>query len=133
MSTSIIALCPACKHKFLFESKAKRPRPHCPECHKWFYTPKTNTQNTQKPDIPKPNIVEKKIKELTKELSYTKINEATIEKSLLDLVNIGTIDNGLVRCMIDFFVKIKGKADEVEENIDMEALKAIGVNIKNSN
>ena len=51
MSKSIIATCPKCKHEFLFKTKAKRPRPHCPECNEWFYIPKSDAQNTQKEKI----------------------------------------------------------------------------------
>ena len=51
MSKSIHAICPKCNHEFLFKTKAKRPRPHCPECNNWFYIPEQNTQNTQKKKI----------------------------------------------------------------------------------
>ena len=80
----------------------------------------------------KESVVEKKLKELVEAVKYTKVNEETIEKTLLELVNMRAIDAGLVRCMIDFFVKIKGKTDEIEDKIDMEALKKIGINITSS-
>ncbi len=62
---------------------------------------------------------------------YTKINSVTIEAVLLEGANTGNTNlANLARCMIDFFVKIKGKTDEIEDDIDMEALKEIGINIK---
>ncbi len=95
------------------------------------------TQWLKKNKLPGPkegkeSVVEKKLKELVEAVKYTKVNEETIEKTLLELVNMRAIDAGLVRCMIDFFVKIKGKTDEIEDKIDMEALKEIGINIKSS-
>ncbi|KKM83157.1 hypothetical protein LCGC14_1312300 [marine sediment metagenome] len=95
------------------------------------------TQWLKKNKLPGPkegkeSIVEKKLKELVEAVKYTKVNEETIEKTLLELVNMRAIDAGLVRCMIDFFVKIKGKTDEIEDKIDMEALKEIGINITSS-
>ena len=62
---------------------------------------------------------------------FTKINSVTIEAVLLEGANTGNTSlANLARCMIDFFVKIKGKTDEIEDDIDMEALKEIGINIK---
>ena len=95
------------------------------------------TQWLKKNKLPGPkegkeSVVEKKLKELVEAVKYTKVNEETIEKTLLELVNMRAIDAGLVRCMIDFFVKIKGKTDEIEDKIDMEALKEIGINITSS-
>ena len=95
------------------------------------------TQWLKKNKLPSPkkgkeSIVEKKLKELVEAVKYTKVNEETIEKTLLELVNMRAIDAGLVRCMIDFFVKIKGRTDEIEDKIDMEALKEIGINITSS-
>lgn len=51
MSKSIVANCPECNEEFLFKTKAKRPRPHCPKCSHWFYAKNTNTQNTQSSQI----------------------------------------------------------------------------------
>ena len=51
MSKSIHAICLKCNHEFLFKTRAKRPRPHCPKCNHWFYIPKDDTQNTQKEKI----------------------------------------------------------------------------------
>ena len=99
-------------------------------------TYRTQWLKENKPDrekgTPGPSPLEKGLKDLTEAVKYTKINEETIEKTLLELVNMKAIDTGLVRSMIDFFVKIKGKTDEIEDKIDMEALKEIGINIKNS-
>lgn len=62
---------------------------------------------------------------------FTKINPETIEAVLLAGAN--TSDTKLVnlaRAMIEFYIRIKGKTDEIEDKIDMEALKEIGINIK---
>ncbi len=133
MSMSIIARCPGCNNEFLFKTEAMRPRPHCPKCKYWFYIKKDNTQNTQESKSGDPSVVEKKLKKIVEAIVHTKVNEATIEKMLLELINTGTIDTGLVRCMIDFFVKIKGKTEEIDENIDMEALRQIGITSTSGN
>lgn len=96
----------------------------------WLKKSKPKTKG--KSEIEK-NIVEEKLHELLEDIVYTKVNEETIEATLLNLVNAGQLDAGLVRCMIDFFIKIKGKTDTIEENIDMEVLRQIGINVKNNN
>ena len=57
MGQSLIAICPKCKHKEVYEGQAKRPRIHCEECkHRYYITP----QKTHK----KKEEEKKKVKEL---------------------------------------------------------------------
>lgn len=50
MGQSLVAICPKCKHKEVYEGQAKRPRIHCEECkHRYYIT----TQKTQKDVIKK--------------------------------------------------------------------------------
>ena len=63
---------------------------------------------------------------------YKKIDESAIEDALLELLNAGTVTPQVVRCMVDYIVKIKGKTDTIDDNLDMEALRQIGVSIKGS-
>jgi ribosomal protein S25 len=50
MSQSLIAICPKCKHKEVYEGTAKRPRIHCETCKYRYYI---ETQKTQKEKIKK--------------------------------------------------------------------------------
>ena len=64
----------------------------------------------------------------------TSLTPASVEKLIIDkLNNKSTISDAHIRMALDHVIKLKIKSDEIDENIDMEALKAIGVNIKNSN
>lgn len=79
----------------------------------------------------KDKMTEEETKEFLKEGGYTKINEDTIEAIYLEAANTGdtTLVN-LARGMTEYFIKIKGKTDEIDDEIDMEALKQIGITIK---
>lgn len=65
-------------------------------------------------------------------LSRKMVNEGLIEAAILDLYNKGQNTPNLVRCMVDYVLKIKGRQEEIDEDLDMEILKAIGVSIKDS-
>ncbi|KKM89864.1 hypothetical protein LCGC14_1244440 [marine sediment metagenome] len=105
-----------------------------PNSVKTYRTQWNKEKKNNKPGKFKEKMTEEEIKEFLKEGGYTKINADTIEAVLLEGANTGdTSMANLARCMIDFVIKIKGKTDEIDENIDMEALKAIGINITSSN
>ncbi len=104
-----------------------------PNSVKTYRTQWNKEKKDNKPGKFKEKMTEEEIKEFLKEGGYTKINADTIEAVLLEGANTGdTSMANLARCMIDFVIKIKGKTDEIDENIDMEALKAIGINITSS-
>ncbi len=76
-------------------------------------------------------MTEEEIKEFLKKGGYTKIDEATIEAIYLEAANTGdTSLVNLARGMTEFYIKIKGKIEELDEDIDMEMLKQIGINVK---
>lgn len=118
--------CKDCKITFEGEYKPQqRPRKSCPKCHKMCEITKskektdteTRGRTTSTSPLPK----------------YDKINEKVIEDILLRLVNGGLVDTALVRNMVEFFIKIKSKTDTMEDDLDMEVLKEIGLKITNSN
>jgi len=39
---------------------------------------------------------------------------------------------GLLRIALDFYTKVKGRLDTLDDDIDMEVLKEIGINLQNS-
>lgn len=93
---------------------------------------KNNKEKSGKTDEISPEDQDK-LGELIEKVVYTKIDEETIESILLELANKkGSKDAGLARCMIDYYIKIKGKTQTISDTIDMEALREIGVNIKSS-
>jgi len=48
MGQSLVAICPKCKHKEVYEGTAKRPRIHCEKCKYRYYI---QTQKTQKEKV----------------------------------------------------------------------------------
>lgn len=95
-------------------------------------TQKDSRKSPKSPKKSEVGEVEAELQELVERIVYDNINEDTIEESLLRLANTGKIDSGLVRCMIDFFIKIKSKSDTIKEDINMEQLLQDGLLIKNS-
>lgn len=63
---------------------------------------------------------------------YTTIDEGSIERAILDVLNAGKADTALIRCMIDFQAKIGSKGDKIKDDIDMRVFKELGEAIKNS-
>ncbi len=58
----------------------------------------------------------------------TSLTPASVEKLIIDkLNNKSTISDAHIRMALDHVIKLKIKSDEIDENIDMEALKAIGI------
>lgn len=61
------------------------------------------------------------------------VDETTVERGLVRLWNLGEINTNLLRCMVDYVIKIKGKSDEVDDDLDLEVLKEIGIKVKTGN
>ncbi len=58
----------------------------------------------------------------------TSLTPASVEKLIIDkLNNKSTISDAHIRMALDHVIKLKIKSDEIDENIDMEALKQIGI------
>ena len=90
---------------------------------------KSRLQNKKTQGKIKQEILSKK-----NDSEITSLTPASVEKLIIDkLNNKSTISDAHIRMALDHVIKLKIKSDEIDENIDMEALKAIGVNIKNSN
>ena len=64
---------------------------------------------------------------------HTKVDDDMIEESILYLANKGKIDVPLIGKMIEFYYKIRGKDDKIQEDIPMEDFMEIGKSLKNSN
>ena len=136
MSQSMIAKCPDCNHEFLYKGHAIRPRVHCPKCKKRFYI---TTQTTHREsEIPKSNNKpyssqkEGGADPPSNRGSFIKIDDDTIEICMLQMANEGDISVPLIKAMIEFYYKIRGSTDKVKDEIDMEAFKAIGTALKDS-
>lgn len=61
-----------------------------------------------------------------------RVNETLIEAAILDLYNKGHNNPNLVRCMVDYITKIKGKQEEIDEELDLMLFKEFGISIKDS-
>ena len=59
----------------------------------------------------------------------TKLSADYLEKCLTEALAINPNNPNLLRTAIEFFIKIKGKTDKLDDDLDMEVLKAIGVKI----
>ena len=124
---SIVAKCPECNHEFLYKGKAKRPRPTCPKCKEKFYI---GAQNTQKE--PKKTSSKKKKNSPQEGNSNgapltTRLSSDDLEKRLLMALEVNPNNPNLLRTAIDFYLKVMIKSDSMEDEIDMEALKRIGI------
>jgi len=84
------------------------------------------------PDETNPKDALDIIEALMKNREYTKIDVEAIEKALLELLNSGVVTPQVVKNMIDFYLKIGSKKEVLEEDIDMEVLKQIGIEITDS-
>jgi len=114
------------KCKLTFEATYKpqqRPRKSCPKCHKMVgmtvkkssktnFNKKTDTE-TEGSNIPPP---------LT-----TTLSADYLEKCLTAALIKNPGNPNLLRTAIDFFIKIKGKSDDIDDDFDMEVLKQIGI------
>ena len=138
MSPSQIAKCPGCNHEQIYNGDAIRPRVHCIKCKKRFYitTPKTPKESKES----NTNSIQKNHNALKTEggadppsNTIDKVDESTIEQGLIRLWNLGEINTNLMRCRVDYVIKIRGKSEEADEITDLEVLKQIGLNVKTGN
>lgn len=134
MSLSLIAICPDCNHEQIYDGTAIRPRVHCKKCKKRFYIKTPKTQN--EPKIPKSN--NKPYSSPEKEGgadppsnrgSFIKIDDDTIETCMLQMANEGDLSVPLIKAMIEFYYKIRGKDDKIKEDIPMEDFLNLGKSI----
>ena len=59
-----------------------------------------------------------------------KLTEEFIEQLIVDGLEANPGNVQLIGKATEFYIKVKNKVSEIEDNIDMEALKEIGINIK---
>jgi len=134
MSPSQIAICPECNHEQIYNGTAIRPRVHCKKCKKRFYIKTQKTQN--EPKIPKsnnkPNSSEKEGGSAppSNRDPFIKIDATTVETLMLKQANEGNDTVPFIRCIVDY-LKIKGESEELDENLDLEVLRQLGVTLKN--
>jgi hypothetical protein len=64
--------------------------------------------------------------------SFIKIDDDTIESAILMLLNSGKVDSQLIKTMIEFYHKIRGKEDKIRDDIDLEEFRKIGKTLENS-
>lgn len=117
------------KCKILFEGKYKpqqRPRKACPNCHKMCEMSRKIPEFNQKNDTEigggtlTPPPPTEGIEELSSE---------ALEKRLVDALNAQPNNAILLGKAIEFFIKVKGKIDTIDDDIDMDVLREIGINL----
>ncbi len=64
--------------------------------------------------------------------SFNKIDATTVETLMLKQANEGNDTVPFIRCIVDY-LKIKGDSVELDEDLDLEVLRQIGINLKSSN
>ena len=117
-------ICKKCKLTFEATYKPQqRPRKSCPKCHnmvgmtvKKSSKTKSNEKNdaeTEGSNIPPP---------LT-----TTLSADYLEECLTAALKEHPDNPNLLRTAIEFFIKIKGKSDAIDDDLDMEVLKQIGI------
>jgi len=56
------------------------------------------------------------------------LTSENLEKIIVNSINgDNSIKESKIRLAVDYFIKVKGKTEEIEDNIDMEALREIGI------
>lgn len=56
-----------------------------------------------------------------------KLSSEDLEKRIISALNVQPNNAQLLGKAIEFFIKIRGKEEEIDDNIDMEALREIGI------
>ena len=114
------------KCKLTFEGTYKpqqRPRKSCPSCHKMCgmtVVKSSKNRSTKNHDSPQEGPADGGA--LT-----TRLSSDDLEKRLLMALEINPHNANLLRTAIDFYLKVMIKSDSMEDEIDMEALKRIGI------
>ena len=116
------------KCKILFEGEYKpqeRPRKSCPKCHKMCELapkiPKSNNKHdaeTTGEDLNLPPL---------NGVIIEKLSAEDLEKRIVAALNSQPNNANLLGKAIEFFIKIKGKSETIDDDVDMEALKKIGI------
>ena len=127
MSQSQIATCPECNCETIYKGTAKRPRITCKKCKVRFYIP---TQKAQK-EPPKTKSINKLISPQeggkAKAPLTNSLSSNDLEQRLIMALDSQPNNANLLGKAIDFFIKVKNKSDSMEDEIDMEALKRVGI------
>lgn len=113
--------CKKCNITFEGEYKPQqRPRKSCPKCHKMCDLAKI-TKSNKKPET--------SIKGGTTPSSplNNKLSAEGLEKLIIAALNEQPNNANLLGKAIEFFIKVKGKSETIEDDLDMEALKKIGI------
>lgn len=63
---------------------------------------------------------------------FDRINDDTIEQSMLDLLNAGKVSVPLIGQMIQFYSKIRGHDDKIKDDINMEDFLNLGKTLESS-
>ena len=114
------------KCKLTFEATYKpqqRPRKSCPKCHKMVgmtVKKSSKTSSTKKRILPQEGGTSHT--PLT-----TRLTSDDLEKRLISALEQQPNNPNLLRTAIDFFIKVRIKSDAMEDEIDMEVLKSIGL------
>ncbi len=111
---------------------SQRPRKNCPQCHKSCDLTRKNVQIPK--SNKKPDFSEKEGGEdpPSNRNSFNKIDATTVETLMLKQANEGNDTVPFIRCIVDY-LKIKGDSVELDEDLDLEVLRQIGINLKSSN
>ena len=111
------------KCKVIFEGEYKpqqRPRKSCPKCHKMCEITKSKKKNdteTGGSTTPLPPIQE----------DIEKLSSEDLEKRIISALNTQPNNAQLLGKAIEFFIKIKGKVETIDESFDMEELRRLGL------
>ena len=114
------------KCKLTFEATYKpqqRPRKSCPKCHNMVgmtVKKSSKTSSTKKRILPQEGGTSHT--PLT-----TRLTSDDLEKRLISALEQQPNNPNLLRTAIDFFIKVRIKSDAMEDEIDMEVLKSIGL------
>ena len=114
------------KCKLTFEATYKpqqRPRKSCPKCHKMVgktVMKSFKTKSKKKPKTPQEGVTDGDPLTTTLSADY-------LEKCLTEALEINPNNPNLLRTAIEFWIKIKGKTDAIDDDFDMEVLKQIGI------
>lgn len=113
--------CKTCEIDFKGEYKPQqRPRKSCPKCHKMCEITKSNKKSDtetkgEQHSTPPLTVVIKKL------------SSEDLENRIVAALNKQPTNAQLLGKAIEFFIKVKGKEEEIDESIDMEALREIGI------
>ena len=114
------------KCKLTFEATYKpqqRPRKSSPKCHNMVgmtVKKSSKTSSTKKRILPQEGGTSHT--PLT-----TRLTSDDLEKRLISALEQQPNNPNLLRTAIDFFIKVRIKSDAMEDEIDMEVLKSIGL------